>query len=256
MKLPSLTHWEDTRSNLHRAAEVVGAFKKALAAQQINALHLSLFVMQEGLTTGRLPKGDAIALNFVSRAVEYHPVQGEKSTIPLEGQTPARIAEALTRHVSQEQGNVNLLLRLPEDVTTPFTTDPALAADYARALYTIYTGLARFRARLLGTMTPIVVWPHGFDLSFLWFRGSDPDEHSQPHMNFGFSPGSEGFPRPYLYAYAYPTPDGLLSRPLPSPARWFDGRWKGAVVDYDNLTSDEPDQEVEALAAGIYAALL
>jgi hypothetical protein len=105
-------------------------------------------------------------------------------------------------------------------------------------------------------MTPLVVWPHGFDLSFLWFRGNDLDEHSQPHMNFGFSPGSEGFPRPYLYSYAWPALSDLTSRPLLAPARWFNGSWKGAVVDYDSLTDDKPEAQIEALAHEIFQALL
>jgi hypothetical protein len=75
-------------------------------------------------------------------------------------------------------------------------------------------------------------------------------------MNFGFSPGSTGFPRPYLYAYAWPLPDELTSRPLPAPARWFIGSWKGVVVDYDNLTNDYPEAQVEELAREIYQRLL
>ena len=153
-------------------------------------------------------------------------------------------------------GAVWILCHFHADATTPFAIDSTAAADYARLLYSAYTALARFRARLLGTMTPMVVWPHGFDLSFLWFRGNDLDEHSQPHMNFGFSPGSAGFPRPYIYAYAYPPPKDLTERPIPAPARWFTESWNGAVVDYDNLADDEPEAQIEKLARAIYDSLL
>lgn len=255
MKLPPLSNWENTRDNLHRATQVVGAFKKALVPQQLNALHLSLFVTSEGLMTERLQNGGRLALNFVGRAVEFHPEQGEKVAVPLSGHNPATLASALLQRIPHQKGLGDTLC-LPSDSTTPFTADPSTAADYARALYAVYTALARFRARLLGTMTPMVVWPHGFDLSFLWFRGNDLDEHSQPHMNFGFSPGSAGFPRPYLYAYAWPAPDDITSHSLPAPARWFSGNWKGVVVDYDNLTDDNPEAQVEALSRKIYRTLL
>lgn len=255
MQLPPLSNWDSTRDSLHRAAQVIGVVKKALVPHQANALHLSLFVTPEGLTTERLEKGGRLALNFVRRAVEYHPAQGEKASIPLAGNNAATLASALVEYTAHERGSVDTL-PLPPDATTPFSADPTVAADYARALYSVYTALARFRARLLGTMTPMVVWPHGFDLSFLWFRGNDLDEHSQPHLNFGFSPGSAGFPRPYLYVYAWPSPDDLTSRSRPSLARWFSGSWKGVVVDYDNLTDDDPEAQIEALAQEIYHTLL
>lgn len=255
MRLPLLTNFESTRDSLHRAAQVLGALKKTLVPPQANALHLSLFVTSEGLTTGKLAKGGRLKLNFVRRAVEYHPAQGEQASVSLIGINPATLASALVEFTAQEQGSVDTL-PLPSDSTSPFSLDATSAADYGRALYGVYTGLARFRARLLGTMTPMVVWPHGFDLSFLWFRGNDPDEHSQPHLNFGFSPGSAGFPRPYLYAYAYPSPDDLTSRQLPAPARWFTESWKGAVVDYDKVTDEDAEAQIETLATEIYASLL
>ena len=40
------------------------------------------------------------------------------------------------------------------------------------------------RARLNGPMTPIVVWPEHFDLSFLWFASAQATDRF-PHMNFG-----------------------------------------------------------------------
>lgn len=255
MKLPPLANWEGTRDSLHRAAQVIGALKKTIVKPQVNALHLSLFVTSEGLTTGRLPKGGSFALNFVERAAEYHPAQGEKVSIPLIGNNPVTLASALVEYVAQEQGSADTL-PLPSDSTSLFNVEPTIASDYTQALYAMYTALARFRARLLGTMTPIVVWPHGFDLSFLWFRGNDLDEHNQPHLNFGFSPGSPGFPRPYLYAYASPSPDDLISRSLPSPARWFSGSWRGAVVDYDALSGDDPEGQTESLMRAIYDTML
>ncbi|HLU09039.1 MAG TPA: DUF5996 family protein [Oceanobacillus sp.] len=253
MRLPLLSGWESTRDDLHRAAQVIGALKKTIVPQQVNALHLSLFVYSKGLTTGKLPEGGELALNFIDQCAEYHSAEGATETITLAGSNPATLASTLVEFTANEQTDT---LPLPSDSTSPFQIDPTAAADYARTLYTVYTALARFRARLLGTMTPLVVWPHGFDLSFLWFHGNDLDEHSQPHLNFGFSPGSPGFPRPYLYAYAYPSPDDLTSRTLPSPARWFTESWKGAVVDYDNLTDDDPENQIETLARSIYATLL
>ncbi|MBK8024523.1 MAG: hypothetical protein IPK19_24620 [Chloroflexi bacterium] len=47
-----------------------------------------------------------------------------------------------------------------------------------RQLWKISGGLRELRADRLGGVTPLRVWPHGFDASQLWFPGGDPDEHN------------------------------------------------------------------------------
>jgi hypothetical protein len=100
-----------------------------------------------------------------------------------------------------------------------------------------------------------VVWPHGFDLSFLWFaRGFD--EGGDPHLNFGFSPGSPGFPRPYVYAYAHPKPEGMFDFKPPAPARWNTEPWTGIVIDYDALAAaSDAESTLETLLLDIHAGL-
>ena len=133
--------------------------------------------------------------------------------------------------------------------------DPQVSGQYMDALYRIFTAVARFRARLTGPMTPIVVWPEHFDLSFLWFA-TDKATDEFPHMNFGFAPFDAETERPYLYAYAYPMPDAFERLPLPARARWHTSGWRGALVPYDALTAVEhPEAEIEAIGAAIYGVL-
>ena len=97
----------------------------------------------------------------------------------------------------------------------PLAVDAPTSAAYGEALYRVFTAVARFRARLAGPQTPIVVWPEHFDLSTLWFPTGDRSD-SAPQMNFGFAPFDSSYPRPYLYAYAYPMPEGfeqLIDKP-------------------------------------------
>jgi hypothetical protein len=104
-------------------------------------------------------------------------------------------------------------------------------------------------------MTPIVVWPEHFDLSFLWFAGQQADDR-HPHMNFGFAPFSDDLDRPYLYAYAYPMPERFEQLPLPEGATWHTEGWQGMVYPYDTLAaSTDPDGQVEAIFAQIDATL-
>jgi hypothetical protein len=135
----------------------------------------------------------------------------------------------------------------------PLTLDRDTAAGYAQAQDTVFTGLARFRARLEGHMTPIVLWPHHFDLSTLWMLDPEMDDH-KPHLNFGFAPFTPGqFDQPYLYAYAYPYPDGFVPPAVPAPLRWQRDGWTGLVVTYDDLA--ETDVTVEDLYRQMFNVL-
>jgi len=133
--------------------------------------------------------------------------------------------------------------------------DPRVSAEYAEALYRIFTATPRFRARLAGPQTPIVVWPEHFDLSTLWFPTDDRSD-AAPVMNFGFAPFDGTTERPYLYAYAYPMPAGFETLPLPAPARWQTATYNGLFVAYDDLAkADDPEALIEALFEQVYALL-
>jgi hypothetical protein len=165
------------------------------------------------------------------------------------------LAGAVLEMLAEEGHDVHLNREKLAD-QTPFHVDEHLAEEYAEALYSVFTAAARFRARLFGPQTPLVVWPHGFDLSFIWFAGAGSDERQERHMNFGFSPGSAGFERPYLYAYASPSPSNLAEIALPALVNVILQPWKGVFVHYDDLVDvADPQAVIEELYDGIYRAL-
>jgi len=249
--LPRLHHWEQTRTGLHRAAQVVGAFRKAFSPRLPNALHLALYLRRFGLTTGPLAFGH---IDFYMAAGEVHVTVGDELwDIDLKGHSPKSLRAALVNGLNQH----GISGELPaNDDDTPFQVDGQQAAEYTAALWQISGALRELRADWLGAVTPLVVWPHGFDASQLWFPGAVPDEHSQPHLNFGFSPGSAGLPRPYVYAYAYPMPEGLAGTELPPLARWHTQGWTGVVIDYDTLAlTDTPELELVDALRGVFAKL-
>lgn len=246
MSMAALNHWEVTRDGLHQAAQIVGAIRKAFIPPQPNALHLSLFVVPQGLSTGSLPVG-TFTLNFGAAAIDFHTHDGHGVRVPLANHTPKMLPMLLMQEIAKARPDLTLRITpKTNDLTTPFRVDPSLGAEYASVLYTTFTAMARFRARLKGMMTPLVVWPHHFDLSMLWFSGTGSDEHTDPHINLGFAPFSDGFPRPYIYAYAWPTPRGTTNTLLPSPARWHRASWNGVVIDYDVLRTDLKPEEPPA----------
>lgn len=254
MSLPALAHWEPTRSALHQAAQVAGAVRKASVPALPNYAHLGLYVTATGVSSGRLADGGVVDLNFAERALIYTCPAHEVYPVPLAGHNQHTLTDALLKAMD-EAGHPATIDRAKIGGQEAFNAHPDAAAEYAAALHSIYSAVARFRGRLLGGMSPMIVWSHGFDLSFLWFaRGFE--EGSDPHLNFGFSPGSAGFPRPYVFAYASPLPDTFFDVTLPQGARFTRETWKGIVIDYDDLRGQaDPEGALEGMLTEIYAAL-
>jgi hypothetical protein len=253
MPLPKLAQWDDTRTALHQAAQVLDMIRIHLVEPLPNALQHSLRVTPQGLTTRPLPFGGELQLNFARQTLVYTQ-PGIQAAIPLMGHTQRSLADAALAAIAQAGHKLTPdLNRVPG--ATPFQIDPTTAADYAQTLYSVHTAFSRFRARLRGLMSPVVVWPHGFDMAFILFNNPQGDE-SGLHAMFGFSPKSPGFDRPYFYTYVHPSPPDISSTPLPSWARWHTQGWTGIVSDYDALTGEEnPELALEEHLLEIAGAL-
>lgn len=254
MTLPALTDWENTRAGLHRAAQVLGAVRKVSVEPQPNWLHLALDITAEGATTGPLSFGGELALDYPRRRVVYRREGLPSVEINLEGHNQATLAGAVLDVLAQARHHPPVPRDSAADLT-PFDIHPDLAADFNRAQYRMFTALARFRARLLGGLSPIVLWPHNFDLAFLLFANPELSENGL-HAAFGFEPRSPGLERPYVYVYVRPTPDGLTEQPLPAPARWYTEGWTGVVIQYDDLRGEnDPEAALENTLMGVYRVI-
>lgn len=246
---PALINWDATRDQLNAAAAFVTAVRKACIAPQPNAGHLQLVVTLDGLSTGVTPSGE-LTLGFDGTFTLTLP-DGEVITTPTNdaagvGALRARL-ETYRRHTP---GDFSRLDAIPEGIHYPVDAEaaPAIGQVYQMA----YSVLARVRGRLRGTVTPLGLWSHHFDISGLWFPGNEADEYKAPHTNLGFAPYSDALPRPYFYMYAWPMPDGLTDTPLTAPARWFTGDWTGAILDYDALReSEDPARLAESSLSAI-----
>lgn len=273
MPLPTFEPDSTSLNALQAAARLLGAIRLFYFEHDPNWLELSLKPVPQGLSTNRFPSGDEIVVNYGRGVLIYRSASGQEDVIELGGHSQKAVFERLLPLLriegvsSAPEGEripafyaaLNAHGRRqsikPESVSgdTPLQLDTTWAATYARVVDEVFTGIARFRARLNGTMTPLVVWPEHFDLSMLWFTAPSSDEHTTPHLNFGFSPPSPGISDFYLYAYAYPYPEKFDVPALPSGARWNEQPWRGVVVPYAALS--EGASAVEAMCEDIFRAL-
>jgi hypothetical protein len=233
MRLPFLFEWTDTRQGLHQAAQVVGAVRTAVVAPEPNWTHLGLRVAKTGLTTGELPDFGTMTLDIAAQAILFDPPDHDPVGFSLARHTQISLAEAVESGL-EALGYPVALNHAKLTGKNVIDINPVPAADYARILVVMDAILAAFRDQLPGNKTPLIVWPHGFDLAFLWFATDETSEEA-PHMGFGFSPYSAGLERPYLYSYPYPVPDNLTGLELPPVTRWHTEGWTGTVTDYDQV---------------------
>jgi hypothetical protein len=250
MAFPKLTNWATTRTALHQAAQVVGAVRAAVAAPEPNWAHLGLRVVPEGLTTGALTIGELI-LDFRALTILYNPTNQDRVGFPLTQHSQKSLADAVENALTR-LGHPTALKRDKITGDAVFDMDTEIAADYARVLFLLHEVFRAFREGLPGEKSQLVIWPHGFDLSFLWFA-TDVTTEQAPHMAFGFSPYSAGLERPYLYTYAYPIPDGLTDLELPDHTIWHTQGWTGTVTHYDALiTEPDPVRVIEAILRQLF----
>lgn len=283
MPLPTLEKWEDTATALHHIAMLTGPIRNALFAHRNNYLELPMQVEEYGFSTGRLPQGGELCINLKQGTVIYHRPDGNPFVLTIREETQRSLFQKILTEMraydladfigdmDDETLITDFMAKLIADPDKhefltveevshedALTYDQQTAEDYVDALYEVFTGIARFRARLEGHMTPVVVWAEHFDLSTLWFPASNAAMDAyQAHLNFGFAPFSPGIPRPYLYVYAYPYPEGYAVPVLPENVRWETEAYTGPFLAYDDIAKQaEPAKYVERVCRQIYDAMV
>ncbi|MBN2306105.1 MAG: hypothetical protein JXQ72_16600 [Anaerolineae bacterium] len=254
MRFPALLDWDDTRTGLHRTAQILGAIRAAAVEPEPNWVHRGLTVLPNGLTTGAISSVGEFILDFTSQSVIFDPPDHEAVGFALARRSQVSLADAIMQTVITLGYDVPLKR---EAITSKalLRINPITATHYASVLHRLAELLGRFRASLPGEKSPVIVWPHGFDLSFMWFATEEASEEA-PHMAFGFSPSSAGLDRPYLYTYPYPLPPGVTKLDPPPAAHWHSQNWTGAIIKYDDLIREtNPEAVIEHAFRTIYAMI-
>lgn len=278
MPLPDLPNWMANIVPIHRAASILGFVNSVVMPHRADFHHLPLQVYHDGVSTRRLPKGGLVALNMRKADIEILTSDGQTNAFLLQEHSQQSLLEAVLGALAPTEmaewladantGSYTATLKAKRSDkaaqvdalsnTERLAFDAQVIGDYATVLFTVWTALARFRARFGGPMSPAVVWPHHFDLSTLVFHPENNqamDEHG-PHLNFGFAPYSATVAQPYLYAYAYPYPESYTVPDLPKGARWQTQDYTGVFIGYDTLQQvAEPEPHIEGVCIDLYNAL-
>jgi len=237
------TDGEPTRSTLHAYAHAVGALPRAHAVAHPLWWHVSLKVRPDGFVTEPmpLPAGGAAFVRMDPRValIVFETSSGESRSFPMNaGLTATEMGNALIAAGSEFGLSADYeRSKFEDDDPRPYVEGDAMG--FFGALVAADGALAIQRNRLEGTVGPIQLWPHGFDLAFEWFgtrtvpaaEGVEPNE-VPAQLNLGFYPAGDA----YFYSNPWPfEADALLEVDLPGGAEWHTEGWEGSILPYAGI---------------------
>jgi hypothetical protein len=139
-------------------------------------------------------------------------------------------------------------LELPEFTGTTFY-DPQQTEAYAAALWWLDSQFRTLKAGIKqGVTSPVLLYPHHFDLSLVWFPWDD-----ERQLGLGWSTGDETITEPYIYLTAYPQPNSFTEIELPKGAYWQKDGFSGAILPYSELQqAKHPDELFQQFAGTLF----
>jgi hypothetical protein len=226
-----LDEWRPTKDTLHLWAQIIGKVRLAHTPRRNHSWHVTLEVGVRGLTTGRIPVGDAsleIDLDLIDHEAHLTTRDAVMGFALRDGLSVAEFYREIMDSLDQ-LGLPTTIKPQPYGVpiTTPFPDDVEHSSYDADAVTRFHdvltfadTVLQEFAGWYAGKSSPVQMFWHSFDLahSRFWRNAGGAEQE----MAFGFWPGDDITPAPTFYAYAAPEPQGLARQPLrPDTAMWF-----------------------------------
>jgi hypothetical protein len=237
----------DSRLQLHWAAQAVAAVGKQLLPHQPDFSEQSLEwlegprVLAQGVVEGTRPFRPAIHLAHPALRL-LDEGGGTIREMQLEGHTFDEAYEWMEREVESLLGRpIEQPLERSEGLPAhPVSMGARFSFSGAPALAELdryYAGADRLLRALRERnpeASPVVCWPHHFDLATLLRLDPDADPEHARSIGVGLSPGDGTYAEPYFYILPWPKPTGEL--PKLDGGHWHTEGWTGAVLEASEFT--------------------
>lgn len=273
--------WKDTCAALHLYTQIVGKYRLAHTPWVNHSWHATLYVNADGLTTGLIPDGPGVSVQFdlQRQRLIASCSTGHRTDFALGPMTVAAFDRQFREAVAAVGGTPSYH-GWPNEVpeVTPFADDhqarpwdAQAVSDFHRALVQIDGVFNAFRTGFLGKVSPVHLFWGSFDVAVTRFSGRPAPLHpggipnlpdlvtqeaySHEVSSAGFWPGGGGIDEPCFYSYAYPTPEGFAEQPVaPQDAR-FDQNLGEFVLPYEAVRSaSDPRAALLAFLQSTYDA--
>ncbi len=238
--------WEETRATLHAYTHAVSVLPRALIPANDKFWHQALTVEADGLTTKPIPLPDGgiatVRMDLNTHQVVLETDGGFVRSWPMdEGMSATKLGDDLIAAAVELglDGDYDRE-RFENDEPRPYDTEAAAAFyDLLRSVAAVFE---EHRSGLPGEVSPIQLWPHGFDMSLEWF-GSRVERYEEDgetveypsQLNLGFYPAGDA----YFYSNPWPfDAEDLTNHPLPEGSEWYVEDWNGTKLPYSELKDD------------------
>lgn len=260
---PELSYpaWRDTAATLQLWTQIVGKIRLSLSPWLNHGWQVPLYVTARGLGTSPIPAGREILeieFDFISDLLYVRTSGGEERELPLQPQSVADFHSRLLL-ILEDIGIEVSINEMPNEVADPIrfsedrvhaSYDRDAAHRFWRALVQVDRVFKLFRTGFLGKSSPVHFFWGSFDLAVTRFSGRpaplhpggvpglpDPvtrEAYSHEVSSAGFWPGSDAFPQPAFYSYAYPEPPGFRDATVTLGA-FFDTTLGEFILPYDRV---------------------
>jgi len=274
--------WKDSCAALHLQTQIVGKYRLAHTPLVNHSWHATLYVNADGLTTGLVPDGPGIAVQFdlQRQRLVASCTTGKSDGFLLEPMSIAAFDSKFKKTIAALGGSPEYngcSNELPEatlfaDDTAARPWDANAISRFHRALVRIDAVFNEFRTAFLGKVSPVHLFWGSFDLAVTRFSGRSAPVHpggipnlpdavtreaySHEVSSAGFWPGGGGIDEPCFYSYAYPTPSGFAEQPVRPEAARFEENLGEFVLPYEavRLAPDPREALLEFLTSTFDAA--
>lgn len=233
-----------TRDYLQDIAKIMGKLQQVFVSPAPHDWHKGLEVNQVGLCTQDLGENQRFVLDFLTGELSI----GNRK-MPLKGQPALKVFDYVS--VWAEQNRARGPVEKPELVTTEPVYDIHQASELFAALHFTHDVFKDFSGNLSnGTLSPLLLYPHHFDFSLVWFPKDDDEQ-----LGFGFSTGDSDVSEPYYYVTQYPEKAAFKGITLMPPGFWQSQGFSGAVLPYNDIAlATDPRQLVLEFLTTLLAA--
>ena len=234
-----------TRDHLRDVALVLGSLQRAFLPAHPRDWQHGLEVNMRGMLTQPFSingKDVRASIDLVTHKVRI----GENTHWKLDEYGGSELFKNV--RIWLESRGIKSKLEVPEFSGTAFY-DREIASKYAEAVWWLERQFQTIKAELKGGVTsPVLLYPHHFDLSLTWFPSDDDKQ-----LGFGWSTGDDTISEPYFYFTAYPEPHGFTDLELPEGAYWQTQGFSGAILPYSILqASKKPDLFIQKFAYDLF----
>ena len=273
---------KETLATLHQWIQIVGKIRLKTMPWQNHSWHTALYISPSGFTTHAIPCKDGtfqIDFDFKHHQLILQHTNSPTQIMKLEPMTVANFYQKLFSMLHQAGIEVSIHGSPNEmDPAIPFaknsinkTYEPELANTLWKAMIRVNKVFNQFRSQFIGKCSPVHLFWGAFDLAVTRFSGNGAPLHqgSMPNMpievmqeaysqevsSAGFWPGSNDFPHPVFYAYAYPSSDNFGKQKVQPSEAFYDTKMGEYFLKYDDVQkADNPEKVLLNFLQSTYEA--